>query len=305
MKSETAIQKPLSDHFKAYFHLVRIPNDIAIALSLMVALVVGGALEQNIPWRAYVLVALAGFLISAHGMVVNDIIDYEIDKINEPSRVLPSGMISRREALIYSVVLGILGIGIAVLIDYYGYFAFRFSWLYAIFHAVLIDLYNWKLKKSGFIGNLVVSYAVFALFFYSDFFMDKDLDMLATGFGVVGFLANTAREVTKGIIDVEGDRAHGVKTIAVLLGTRAAGIISAILLFVSVSLIPFFFLRLGIIGKIGISIFGLGLLIAGLIDLTSPTRKKARIVKYIILYGFLEVLIFLLADSIIRDLNLF
>ncbi len=305
MKSETITHRPLLDHFKAYFHLIRLPNDIAIALSLMVALVVGGALEQGVPWKAYALVALAGFLISAHGMVVNDVIDYEIDKINEPQRVLPSGLISRREALIYAIFLGALGIGMAVLIDYYGYFAFRFSWLYAIFHAFLIDLYNWKLKRAGFLGNLVVSYAVFALFFYSDFFMDKDLDLLATGFGVVGFLANTAREVTKGILDVEGDSLHGVKTIAVLFGTRVAGFISASLLFISVSIIPFFFSKLGVIGKIGIFIFATGLFLAGIIGLTPPTRKKARIVKYIILYGFLEVLIFLLADSIIRGLKLF
>ena len=285
----------------AFVHIIRIPNDLAIALALIIALLFGGALDIHFPLIGYVVVAIAGFLISAHGMVINDIIDYEIDKINQPQRVLPSGQMSIKTAWIYGIFLGVLGVGLAVLIDLNGWVSIRLSWLYALFHLILLDLYNWKIKKTGFLGNVVVSYSIFALFFYSDFFLDFKFDGLPLGMGFLAFFQNLAREITKGIMDVKGDKAHGVKTIAVLFGERNAGVIAGILLILSLGTIPFFINQLSILGQIAVIVFALITLFAAYLDMTKPEYETARKVKYIILYSQLSIVLILLIDVFIRS----
>ena len=285
----------------AFIHIIRIPNDLAVSLALIIALLFGGAITIHFPLIGYFVVAAAGFLISAHGMVINDIIDYEIDKINQPQRVLPSGQMSIRVAWIYGILLGVLGVGLAVLIDLNGWVSIRLSWLYALFHLILLDLYNWKIKKTGFLGNLVVSYSIFALFFYSDFFLDFKFDGLPLGMGILAFFQNLAREITKGIMDVKGDKAHGVKTIAVLFGEKNAGIIAGLLIILSLGTIPVFINQLSILGQVAVIIFAIASLYAAYLDMTHPEYKTARKVKYIILYSQLSIILILLIDVLLRS----
>ena len=51
-----------------------------------------------------VLAMLVTSCIAAGGYVINDYFDYEIDKINQPHRALPSGQITNKEAYIFSMI---------------------------------------------------------------------------------------------------------------------------------------------------------------------------------------------------------
>ena len=55
-------------------------------------------------------------------------------------------------------------------------------------------------------------------------------------FSSLAFLSNTGREITKGILDVEGDSAVGVKTIAVVYGDRFAASTASFFFLLSVLL---------------------------------------------------------------------
>ncbi|MQK95647.1 UbiA family prenyltransferase, partial [Escherichia coli] len=77
-------------------------------------------------------------LIAAGGYVINDYYDAEIDLINKPFRPIPSGRVSKVEALILSLILMSLGIA-------FSYYVGLISFTYAVFNAVLLILYSRRL----------------------------------------------------------------------------------------------------------------------------------------------------------------
>src|SRR6056297_4200837 len=51
-----------------------------------------------------------GFFLSGSAMILNDYFDIEVDKINSPNRPLPSGLISSNTALIFTIIISLLGL---------------------------------------------------------------------------------------------------------------------------------------------------------------------------------------------------
>ena len=92
-------------------------------------------------------------------MVINDYYDYEIDKINRPKRPLPSGKISKKNALIYAVILFTIANIIALYLNFY-------MLGLALFNTFIAFVYSWKLKKRLLMGNVLVSWLVASTFFF-------------------------------------------------------------------------------------------------------------------------------------------
>ena len=119
-------------------------------------------------------------------------------------------------------------------------------------------------------------------------------------FVAIAFLSNTGREVTKGIVDVEGDRSHNIKTIAVTYGERTAAAAAAVFSFFAVSLSPLpwlwrlvtdWFLTPVIITDIGLIVTSISLL-------RNYSRKNAKRVKNLSLVWFTTgLLAFILGTS--------
>jgi geranylgeranylglycerol-phosphate geranylgeranyltransferase len=90
-------------------------------------------------------------LIAAGGYAINDYFDSEIDAINKPYRPIPSGAVTRREALTFSLLLGIVG---AILALPSG----PVTTLFAVLNGLLIYYYSYRIKVWGFAGNVVVAF---------------------------------------------------------------------------------------------------------------------------------------------------
>ena len=98
---------------KPYLQLVRLPNVFtAAADSLAGWLVVGGSLAEP---RRWLPLAGASMAIYAAGIALNDVFDYEIDRVERPNRPLPSGAVSRRFAAILGGTLLAIGPALAAL----------------------------------------------------------------------------------------------------------------------------------------------------------------------------------------------
>ncbi|MHA2089580.1 MAG: geranylgeranylglycerol-phosphate geranylgeranyltransferase [Candidatus Kariarchaeaceae archaeon] len=284
-----------------YVKIIRPIDDIVVGLLAIIAVILAGSIPREMAFSTYLLIAIGGFLLSAHAMVVNDIIDLEIDLINEPKRMIPSGRISKTQAKLYSIVLGMGGIAFAVLVDQTNDIHHKYSWLWAISHLILADLYNFKLKKTGFIGNIMVAYTSLSIFIYGDFFFNGHFTLLSSTFGAIAFLGNLSREILKGIMDVEGDAQYSVQTIAVRFSPTIARNISFSLLIISMSLTGIIFNRLLLVGKLGIFVF-LGNFTFALNFVSKATRPgMARKGKHMILLGPLLLIPFLLIDRIIAS----
>src|SRR5687768_15206524 len=69
--------------------------------------VVGGVTAGPATWIA---AAAAAFLLAAFGNVLNDLRDHELDARAHPGRALPSGRVSRRDAMLSAALF--LGLGL-------------------------------------------------------------------------------------------------------------------------------------------------------------------------------------------------
>ncbi|HID91445.1 TPA: hypothetical protein EYP44_05755, partial [Candidatus Bathyarchaeota archaeon] len=187
----------------------------------------GGVLARGQP-LGLLLGFLAGFALTGASMAVNDYCDREIDAINEPSRPIPSGAVGACEALFYAFLLATIGFISALLNN------LRCLSVAAVAFLLLV-LYVTKGKRTGLPGNLMVSACVSIPFVYGAFIVKEELDPVVALFIAMVFLSNTGREVTKGIVDIPGDRSKGVKTIASSFGKRAAAATATLFFATSVS----------------------------------------------------------------------
>ena len=81
------------------------------------AAIIGILIAKGFAVETAVLIFLAVFLITGAGNVVNDYYDRKIDAVNRPKRPIPSGRISPKSALNYSLVLFVAGCLLAGLIN--------------------------------------------------------------------------------------------------------------------------------------------------------------------------------------------
>ncbi|MCS7124170.1 MAG: geranylgeranylglycerol-phosphate geranylgeranyltransferase [Candidatus Bathyarchaeota archaeon] len=285
---------------KRLFGYIRLMRPIN-CLMMGFAVVVGAVLaDANIIFKFYSLNLVygffTGFLLTAASMVINDYYDREIDAINEPSRPIPSGLIKPKEALAFAVLLTVMGLTAAGL-----------NSIKATFNCFIIAVIFWLIsvsyvtfgKKTGFPGNLLVSACVSAPFLYGSLAVTNTVRSNIWIFVAMVFFSNTGREITKGIADVEGDKARDVKTIAVIYGERRAAIAAVMFFLFAVALTPIPPL-LNLVSVLFIPIVAItdgGLIASSMMLLKNPTRDNAKKVKNQSLGWFLVGLIAFLAGS--------
>lgn len=236
---------------------------------------------------------LTGFFLTASSMVLNDYSDLEIDSINEPSRPLPSGAISAKNALVYGVALMILGLVIASVLGVASLLLAGAAWL-------LFLTYTFVGKRTGFPGNVLVSVCVAVPFLYGAVIIGNSVGLRIVIFSSVAFLANLGREVTKGIVDIDGDKTNGVRTVAVRLGRNPAAALASLFFLVAVgfSTLPVLWEMVSVfyyLPFVLVTDFGLGF--TALSILRDPSRESARSQKRFVLLWMLFGLVAFLAGS--------
>ncbi len=276
----------------AYLSIVRLPNCIMIGLAVVIgeAIALGG-----LPPLAS---SLSGFLTAslmmAGTMILNDIYDLSTDRVNNPTRPLVSEKIGLSEARILSVLFSAVSIVFAIILGLY-------TTLIALLALYLMIYYNTRGKRTGLLGNIVVSFNVALPFFYGGVAVNN-LRPLLFVFSTLAFLANLGREVAKGIPDAVGDRETGVRTIAVMHGPRTAARISAVL-FVSAVVLSFTPLLLGTISLLyfpGVALADVGFIYSSARLLRSQDPRVVKTVKTQVLFWMLLGLVgFLLGGSTI------
>jgi geranylgeranylglycerol-phosphate geranylgeranyltransferase len=210
-------------------------NSTTAAIAVVVALQLAmGSEVVELSVSTYLSIALAAFLVTAHAMVHNDIVDYEIDKINAPKRAIPSGKVTMFEAKIWAIFLFLLALLSGFIADMQIDIDFPFSVFWASLNILILDMYNLYFKKSGILGNLIIGYVVSALFLYADLVINSRLTLRTESIGLYAFFLIWGREVYKGIRDIEGDKAHGIKTIPVRFGARGGAIVGSIIILIGV-----------------------------------------------------------------------
>ena len=214
--------------------ILRPVNDIMGSLTVIIGILntridVGiGKLIINI-----ILGILTYFFIAGSGMIINDIYDLEIDKINRPERPIPSGRLALDEAKY--LFIGTLAIGISISIIHSIIFSLNFlNVIIAAFFGFIGWIYAKWGKKSGFIGNIIVSISFSIGLIYGAILNSFDIPLYIYFFFFTCFFLLLSREVLKGCEDIEGDKEQGVKTLAIRIGVKKATYISMVFAFIAI-----------------------------------------------------------------------
>jgi geranylgeranylglycerol-phosphate geranylgeranyltransferase len=164
------------------------------------------------------------FCLAATALILNDYFDYDIDKVNAPERPLPSGLVSRRDALMLSVATALLGLALSAWIGGAALLLACAVWVVGV-------AYNWRFKRSGLPGNLMVAFCVGSTFVYGGIVAGHPTDGLVWWFGILVALFDLGEEIAADAMDAEGDRLIGSRSLAILIGPGKALLVSAAVFF--------------------------------------------------------------------------
>jgi len=204
---------------KALLDLVRFPCPLIMAAATVLgAVVVCGGLPHY--WVLAIGVA-STFGLSGASFALNDYADIEIDRVNNPSRPLPSGQLKPGTALRLGVSLSIVGGLLPLLVSLEAALLAAAMW-------GLSAIYNFGGKRTGFLGNLTIALCASATFLFGALLSGEAVGETIWAIFVLAFTSNAAREVTKGIADAKGDRVEGVKSLAIVHGPRGASVVAAL-----------------------------------------------------------------------------
>jgi geranylgeranylglycerol-phosphate geranylgeranyltransferase len=271
-------------------------NCLMMGLAVIVGAVVADAAGISGAWVNMVYGFMTGFTLTAASMAINDYYDRKIDAINEPKRPIPSGLIKPREALLFASVLTVVGFIAAYLTN----IAYPLCLVVAIVAWLIFTAYTTVGKRSGLPGNLLVSACVSIPFVYGSVAIAGEVKFNVWLLAAMPFLSITGREITKGIVDVEGDKAHNVKTLAVRFGggKAAAAATAFYLSAVLLSPIPWLMNLVSIWFVPLVAVTDVGLIVSSLMLLRDHSRGKARKIKNTVLLWFIFSLLAFIFGSV-------
>lgn len=277
-----------------FVKIIRPINCLMMGLAVIVgALISSGGDIVGVSVASLALGFITAFTLTGASMAINDYYDREIDSINEPDRPIPSGLISPSESIMVFIALVAVGLVSAALTD-------PLCILLAVASLAISVSYSRSGKRTGLLGNMMVSVCVSMPFIYGGICVGRFMEPSIAVFAAMAFLANTGREIIKGIADIEGDRARGIRTLAVSRGPGKAAKVALALLAVAVAISPLpIALKLVSIWFIPpLIIADIGFLISAVSLARNATKDKAKKAKKEILVWMLISLIAFLIGTV-------
>lgn len=196
-----------------YLEILRPGNAIMAVIAIFLMAVISGKFTLEALMAAVVV-----FVVTGAGNSINDYFDHKIDAINKPKRPIPSGRISLKTALIYSISLFALGIILAFLINI-------LLGIIALLSSILMIYYARDLKTKCLIGNLSISFLTGLCFVFGGIAVNQIAVSIYLGF--FAFLMTMAREIVKDMEDVEGDKLEGAATLPIIHGMGTSSTLAA------------------------------------------------------------------------------
>ncbi|MBH59090.1 MAG: hypothetical protein CMO19_01570 [Thaumarchaeota archaeon] len=278
-------------NLSALLSLIRPINSFMIGLAVIVGIAIGS--PDMLFSRLSVYGFLTGFSISSYSMIINDVYDIEIDKVNQPERPLAKQIISVNSALSLSLILLLIGLTCSLFISNY-------NLIITVIFSFLSWFYNIWGKKQGLIGNSIVASSMSIPFIFGGI-ITGNISLLVWSISLIAFLSGMGREIIKTIADVEGDKTKGIRSVSIQFGSRNAMIIACgfILVSIIISFIPIYFNLIQIYYIPLLILTDLILLYSVLMLSRNYSKSESLKIKKFILYAMLFGLITFLANSIV------
>ena len=214
-----------------FFQVTRIQNLSVIILTQYLAAIFlvnnYGSTNRLLEIDLFILV-ISTVLIAAAGYLINDYYDVKIDLINKPDKVVVGTVLKRRSVMMAHTVFNFMGVTLGLIIDY------RIG-IRNFAAAFILWLYSNQLKRTLFLGNLVVA-ALAGLTVMVVGIFHNQVNMAIILYSAFAFTSNLVREIVKDIEDLQGDVKFGSKTLPIVLGIRKT---KGVILFINISFFIF------------------------------------------------------------------
>lgn len=259
------------------------------SLSGGLVVLLGGYVAGTGEWVKIGLAFFTTLLVASSANAWNDYLDVEIDRINQPRRPLPAGIVSLRSARSYSFIMAGASLLVAAFINLP-------ALLIVLFSNLLLFLYSLRLKSTVLMGNAIVALlsAMSAIFGGVAAGNAKPSLWLA----LIVAVAIMGREVLKTLADYEGDLRQRCRTIATVWGRRKARVVFFLLVAATllVMLAPYLFdvYRPVYAYIVALGVYPVIVYIALRVtrDRTGPQLERlSQIMKYDFMVWFLAVLL--------------
>lgn len=282
---------------KRVFGLIRLIRPIN-CLMMGLAVIVGSFIAvQGLIVKHDIIKLAFGFItastLTGASMAINDYYDRSIDAINEPHRPIPSGLIKPIESIIISATLTLIGLVAAALTNPLCLSIATLSWIVSVSYSTLG-------KRTGLPGNFLVSLCISLPFIYGGASLKGIIEPKTILFASLAFLANTGREITKGIADIEGDKIRGIRTLAISHGPKRAAQVASIFFILTVLLSPLPII-LGLVHTLFIPpliIADMGFIVSSISLIKDYSRRNTKKIKNIILIWMMMGLIAFITGTI-------
>jgi 4-hydroxybenzoate polyprenyltransferase len=181
---------------------------------------VGGEVALSWPVIVKILIgACAAAILNVASNTINQIFDREIDAVNKPERPLITGEVSRSGAWVLGLAAYAAAIGLSLLVG------MRFFYIVLITSFVTYAYSGppFRTKRNAFTANLTMALPRGGLLVIAGWSALKPIDYWEPWYiAGVFFLFILGASTTKDFADMEGDAAHGCRTLPVIFGVRKA-----------------------------------------------------------------------------------
>jgi chlorophyll/bacteriochlorophyll a synthase len=181
-----------------------------------------GASPQHL-WLLFLGMIMVGPLGTGFSQSINDYFDRELDAINDPSRPIPAGEVTLREARLNWILLGIGTVLVSLVFQ---------KWevtLLALIGMVIAVAYSvppMKLKRTMWLGAPSVGMGYVFVTWLAVHLIFAPLTWASVVVALINGIMVAGILFLNDIKSVEGDRMHGLKSLTVVLGVRRAVLVS-------------------------------------------------------------------------------
>ncbi len=169
------------------------------------------------PWGTIALVIGAHAAMQVSIAMMNDYCDRGLDAASKPDKPLVRGLVTPREALVASVAMVVVMLLLLEPLN-------RLALILSLCYLALAQAYNLGLKSTPLSG-LLFALAMPLIPAYAFAGLGRVLPVLIWLIPV-GFLLGVTLNLANALQDLEGDAAHGARTLAVVLGVKGSFVVS-------------------------------------------------------------------------------
>jgi len=197
---------------------------VELAIFGMICVLIGGFIGGfDYINEKLIFAMIAVFFITSGSMALNDYFDRDIDKKAHPNRPIPSGKITPKQGLIFSIILFSIALIMSVFIN-------MLCLIIAVLTIVLLILYETILKNQGIVGNMIVAFIVAISFIYGG--ASVGIPEMSLNFTLLAFFLMLGREILMDVTDMESDKLNRY-TLPMRIGIRKATYIGCFSLSIS------------------------------------------------------------------------